>query len=326
MTPNLFQFATKELSQDAFLCWFISWSDLKLEAKNPKLHLQSKDFISNILKNNKLKLPKNYEIEVKTQYKNIDILVKIKTKPKNIILMIEDKVSSGEHSNQLTRYKKIIEEKFKEYDHVFSYIKSDLVFVNEINKVKASGYYLIDINGLSDLIKNEDINNDIFNDFKNHLEKKVNGYDIYTPYDQWGKSQWYSLVHKLNCKLPDTRFGRYHLGSIWWLIIEKTKLDDKKNIDISLEITNKNKLFIKIHSNKGILNKKIQEEIIKNIIPSIKKHGAIKSKNIRGTKTRAIIEFPNFVKLDENGVINLKETILFISLVKKSFNNYLLSL
>ena len=27
MTPNLFDFATKELSQDAVICWLIAWAD-----------------------------------------------------------------------------------------------------------------------------------------------------------------------------------------------------------------------------------------------------------------------------------------------------------
>ena len=26
-TPNIFDFATSELSQDAFLCWLIAWAD-----------------------------------------------------------------------------------------------------------------------------------------------------------------------------------------------------------------------------------------------------------------------------------------------------------
>nr|WP_260390277.1 hypothetical protein [Ornithobacterium rhinotracheale] len=36
--PNLFQYATSELSQDAFLCWLIAWADArekwKQEAKD----------------------------------------------------------------------------------------------------------------------------------------------------------------------------------------------------------------------------------------------------------------------------------------------------
>lgn len=36
--PNIFHFATKELSQDAFLCWLLSW------AKNDYNKTETKDF------------------------------------------------------------------------------------------------------------------------------------------------------------------------------------------------------------------------------------------------------------------------------------------
>jgi hypothetical protein len=34
MAPNLFQFATKELSQDAFICWLLAWADENCKQKN----------------------------------------------------------------------------------------------------------------------------------------------------------------------------------------------------------------------------------------------------------------------------------------------------
>lgn len=34
--PNLFEFATSELSQDAFLCWLASWADVRLKTKNER--------------------------------------------------------------------------------------------------------------------------------------------------------------------------------------------------------------------------------------------------------------------------------------------------
>lgn len=326
MKPNLFQYATKELSQDAFLCWFISWSNLDLKEINPELHRQSKYFLSSILKKSALELPEKYEVEIKTQYEKIDILMLITSKEENIVFMIEDKVSSSEHNNQLERYKKIIGKKFKKYIPVLTYIKSDLVFKSELKKVTESGYHLIDINEFYHLIANEYVENDIFNDFKAHLKGKVKGYNIYHPCKQWGNSHWHSFAREVNCHFPDSRSGSYHLGSTWWVIILKEKLDKIKNIDISIEITNRKKLMIKIHSKEGILNKEIQKGILKNILPSVEKQGAIKSKNIRGIKNRAIIEFPNFLKLDEDGLIDLKATLNFIKIIKTSFEKHLLSL
>ncbi|NEX23727.1 hypothetical protein G3480_26250 [Thiorhodococcus mannitoliphagus] len=36
--PNLFAFATSELSQDAFLAWLLSWADPKYAAFDPPVH------------------------------------------------------------------------------------------------------------------------------------------------------------------------------------------------------------------------------------------------------------------------------------------------
>ena len=46
--PNLFSFATSELSQDAFLCWFLSWADSKYEKLDASLHHCARGFISAI--------------------------------------------------------------------------------------------------------------------------------------------------------------------------------------------------------------------------------------------------------------------------------------
>ena len=44
-------------------------------------------------------------VEVYREWNNIDILIKLE----NIVVCIENKILSGEHSNQLTKYKKVVE-------------------------------------------------------------------------------------------------------------------------------------------------------------------------------------------------------------------------
>ena len=38
MTPNLFDYATKELSQDAFFCWLLAWADEECRDADSTLH------------------------------------------------------------------------------------------------------------------------------------------------------------------------------------------------------------------------------------------------------------------------------------------------
>ncbi|NLY79687.1 MAG: hypothetical protein GX072_07305, partial [Lysinibacillus sp.] len=46
--PNLFQFATSELSQDAFLCWLMSWAQKDFQSIDETMQKIAVNFISEI--------------------------------------------------------------------------------------------------------------------------------------------------------------------------------------------------------------------------------------------------------------------------------------
>ncbi len=54
------------------------------------------------------------------EWNNIDILAFSETN--KVVLCVENKIDSGEHGNQLNKYKKIIDEKYKEYKKLFIYL------------------------------------------------------------------------------------------------------------------------------------------------------------------------------------------------------------
>jgi len=60
------------------------------------------------------------DLEIRREWNNIDILI-ISEKNK-FIVVIENKISSAEHSNQLTRYFEIIEKNFPSYEKIFVYL------------------------------------------------------------------------------------------------------------------------------------------------------------------------------------------------------------
>lgn len=98
MKNNLFNFATSELSQDGFICWCLNW----INYSNEDLYPMAKDIFSNLLEEKNLE---NEEIEIRRQYKKIDVLVILKNSKKAYI--IEDKTNTFEN-NQITRYKEAI--------------------------------------------------------------------------------------------------------------------------------------------------------------------------------------------------------------------------
>lgn len=68
MKPNIFRWASSELSQDAFICWLLSWANHK---ESKELYETSKLFIQKLTNG---KVNDFDKIEVRKQIDNIDIL------------------------------------------------------------------------------------------------------------------------------------------------------------------------------------------------------------------------------------------------------------
>ena len=103
--PNIFHFATKELSQDAFLCWLLSWANKNYNQTETKdFYNFAQLFIQKTTGRNDLTLHK-----ISRQEKHIDILLELKdTKGNLYAIVIEDKVFTQEHDQQIERYVKEI--------------------------------------------------------------------------------------------------------------------------------------------------------------------------------------------------------------------------
>lgn len=99
VAPNVFKYATKELSQDAFLCWLFSFAAKEYEnSKYKQLHLLSLDILFHFIGDVKVEIK---EIEVKKQEKKIDIWIEINS---DILIIIEDKTNSRAGEGQLEKY------------------------------------------------------------------------------------------------------------------------------------------------------------------------------------------------------------------------------
>ena len=108
-TPNLFKFAISELSQDAFICWLLSWADQDYQTgsdKHKALNKIATSVLALFFKKAGNSLPSRIDkIVVKRQVNNIDVLCIIND---TYCVLIEDKVGSLQHSDQLVRYKQFM--------------------------------------------------------------------------------------------------------------------------------------------------------------------------------------------------------------------------
>lgn len=107
--PNLFHFATSELSQDAILAWLLQWADQQYAPLDEPLHKTARHFIEALYAKANRPVPEFDNLKVRTQYNKIDILAHFETPDgQKHAILIEDKVGTHEHSDQLNRYRKYL--------------------------------------------------------------------------------------------------------------------------------------------------------------------------------------------------------------------------
>lgn len=111
--PNLFSYATSELSQDAFICWLAKWADPKYKDVDQALHQAGQAFIVSMVQKVKSSFG-NTDIEsisVDPQFQKLDILIRLNdSSPNRLAILVEDKTHTSNHSNQLERYYDIVKE------------------------------------------------------------------------------------------------------------------------------------------------------------------------------------------------------------------------
>lgn len=153
---NIFKYATKELSQDAFLCWSINWLT---ESTEHPLYQYGKALLDLFL--DCKKQAQYFDVEVRSQYEKIDVLVMFKDGMGSPhALIIEDKTNTFEHGNQMLRYKEKILEKtttdvnLKAYENPevhLVYIKTGVMYDEDIRMV-GKGATVIDLDTLLEVV------------------------------------------------------------------------------------------------------------------------------------------------------------------------------
>ena len=191
-TPNLYEFATKELAQDATIAYMLAWADPLYKDSHPRLHGLGTELLRSLLATDaKLKhIPDFKSVNVQTQVDRIDILVRINAgKNKNrIILIVEDKVSTQEHSNQIERYILTAKTKYDgEYDDMAAvYLKTGNESERNLPPREKCGRFLRrDL--LLVLNRYKDTKNVIVNDFRTHLQRTEDATNSWTDvtYSSW---------------------------------------------------------------------------------------------------------------------------------------------
>lgn len=170
--PNLFEFATSELSQDAFLCYLLSFFKEEYYKDFPLEYKFSREFSKFLLKKVSLDIEVN-SVEIKKQYKNIDVLIIINDK---YHLIIEDKTDTIERFEQIKSYVEELGKEIPKENIKGIYFKTgDESLENYRNKE----YPYVNREMIINLFEKYKGDNLIFNDFLNNLQDIQNKRDKY---------------------------------------------------------------------------------------------------------------------------------------------------
>lgn len=273
--PNIFDYATSELSQDAFLCYMLAFGKEELKKDFPDEYKIAHYFLK------MCGIPEDEKIlSVDRQIDHIDVLI-VTT---NYILIIEDKTYTNEHDDQIVRYVKNIRKKnpyekkirvcyFKTGDYVRPYTSPDDDALPQNNCCSLHRKDILD------LLKNTHKCNLIFENFyrrQNNIEERItkcNDVDIKT----WHKEKWFDFLssvlseHKFNIKWVNNASGGFYACYFDWENCGNG--ENYKQIEISFknDITAKVKLCFKFSSSSkeitkdsGALIKELQNSAVKN--------------------------------------------------------------
>jgi hypothetical protein len=325
MKPNIFTYATSELSQDAFFCWLLEWS--KKEYAGEELNTISLNFINYILeKTNKTKIGEVNEIEIKQQENKIDFYAKINGA---IIILFEDKLETQQHDNQLLRYKQYIEETYKNYQHSYVYLKSDIIWNVEKTKIKEAGYLMIDIFDLLKIFKIP-LNNELLNDYIQTVTLKANVYNSYNalPFAEWKNNDkaWLGFYAYLESELDNCETGFWAGGLKTWVGLGHSYKEYESEIDDVIEVAlvlDKNKIAIDALTTDVSTEIDEYQEYLRELVEkssigtAYNFHCLGKSGNKNNPR---IITIDDIVIINKDGILDKEKTLNKIADIAKKFH------
>ena len=187
--PNLFDYATSELSQDAVICWLVACA---AEATGD-LQEYGRAFVRALFRagvsdgiegvpvlgaNGKPTAPYDGPCDVSDvssptpQYCRIDVYFQAKVDGKKVSFIIEDKKDSRDHSNQLARYIEAVSTDDEEEDLIKPvYFKTGYVFSDEREVVECAKYSVFEAEDMASFLGSQDVTreNEILRQYAEYL-------------------------------------------------------------------------------------------------------------------------------------------------------------
>lgn len=309
--PNIFKYATKELSQDAFILWLLDHANIKHENIDPELKNCALRMIQQFFLLENKEMPDKIEyFEISKQEKHIDIVLRIN----EYMIIIEDKTESKTHGNQLIRYKEFAEKKVGKENVLAIFFKTH--DQSNYQKEEKEGFKIFQRSHLLDILQESNVKNDIFNDFKSYIlgiEESVNSFREISHAD-WKKAQWIGFFKYLQIALNqgDWKYVANPSGGFmgfWWA----SKKFENYTIYLQLE---KQKLTLKIYSPDSMLSRQYRNANYKYFLQKAKDSNLefVKPSRFGSGKTMTILQ-TDYLNDNSDGTVDLDKTLQYLQAV-----------
>lgn len=320
--PNLFSYATSELSQDAVFCWIIQWADNIYINADRSLCMLGKRFLSLLTD---IPINEIHCVKVCRQWANIDIFVEIND---NTVLIIEDKTETGIHNGQDLRYKEIVHKEYKnKRSKLFTYIKTGNESLSKQKEIEKHGYRTFNRKKILSVLNLYDGNNTIVSDYRSHLqeiENKTNSYK-HIPYKKWGWYQWQGFYQELELHFTDAHWNYVPNKSggflgFWWHF--------KSNREVTMYLQfEQNKLCIKIEYKSKTNRTEIRNKYYDILIREARKSGVAieRPKRFGSGKFMTIGVIPSKIFF-ENECIDIEMMIEVLHRYEQVINNCIVTI
>lgn len=225
MRPNIFDIATKELHQDAFITWLLKFADNKYADSDSDLNNCAKKFVEQLIQKQFQNFNESIiKVEAGRQWDNIDVWAEINDK---YLIIIEDKTVSSYHSGQLGRYKEHAQNwcDNNHYERLICiYLKTGNESLAALSKVEEQGFSVFSrvdfINLLNDF---KIIENDIFIDFYQRLERIEKSHQEFENkiISEWNGDDWQGFFQFLEKNIDGVNWSYVNNpnGGFWNAVI-----------------------------------------------------------------------------------------------------------
>ena len=198
---NLFEYATSELSQDAFICWLASYAHEKAE-KDAALNECARKMLEVFVPEFE---GKNFKLlDVERQVDNVDVLLTVECEEKIYKIIVEDKTYTSEHDNQLNRYVDRLAKKHEENTVIVKGVYYKTGFQSDLSSVEDAHYEIISREKMLNLMQQyvDKTNNQIFISYFNYWNSKQKLVETFEtlPVVDWGWWAVYGFYDYLHTK------------------------------------------------------------------------------------------------------------------------------